>query len=353
MVGRGCKLGLVIACGVVACTTPEPTSFDAGVERSVDWAPASLGGVIPSPERNPLTKAGVALGRRLFYDRSLSADGAVACATCHIQRRAFADGISRGSDGVSGQRLGRHAPVLQNLAWHDTGLFWDGGASDLESLVVAPLISPDELGADPDQLVEALADDSVYVEQFDEAFGAAPSLPLLMRAVAQFMRTLISGQSRYDAFVAGEATLSPDQASGLRVFEQHCASCHPAPFFTDHDFHNLGLETEFSEDPEDLRKGRGRITERAEDFGRFKTPSLRNVTVSAPYLHDGRLYDLREVLARYRDGLVMSEQLAPELIQANGEPGIPMSDDDLDDLEAFLGTLEDREFLNAPKFGQP
>jgi cytochrome c peroxidase len=342
-----------MAGGVVACTTPEPSSFDAGFERSIDWAPPAFGGVIPSPERNPLTQAGVGLGRRLFYDRSLSADGAVSCATCHIQGRAFADGISRGSDGVSGQRLGRHAPVLQNLAWHDLGLFWDGGASDLESLVVAPLISPDELGADPDQLVEALADDPLYVQQFDEAFGAEPSLPLLMRAVAQFMRTLVSGQSRYDAFVAGEATLSADQMSGLRVFEQHCVSCHPAPFFTDHDFHNLGLETEFSDDPEDLRKGRGRITEREADFGRFKTPSLRNVTVSAPYLHDGRLYDLRAVLERYRDGLVVSDHLDPALIQDNGEAGLPISDQDIDHLEAFFETLEDRRFLNAPEFGEP
>jgi len=340
---------------VAACPSSEPAAIlpDAVQVPAIDEAPASFGGRIPSPMRNPLSEAGVALGRRLFYDASLSADGAVSCASCHLQNKAFSDGVPLGSEGVSGETLGRHAPVLQNLAWHDRGLFWDGGASDLESLVVAPLEHPDEMASDPADVIERLHNDPSYVAAFAAAFTAPPNMAYLMRAVAQFLRTLVSGASRYDAYRAGEIVLSDVEMRGLSVFERACSSCHPPPFFTDHDFHNLGLEAEFSDDPEDLRKGRGRITEERADFGKFKTPSLRNLHVSKPYLHDGRFGTLREVLERYRDGLPDRAALDPLLRNAQGRAGLDLSDQELDDLEVFLVALEDPAFLTNEAFAQP
>jgi cytochrome c peroxidase len=360
---RSCQLGAVLigALSSIGCPgptpepdpNPEPPQADAGPARALDWAPPGLGGTIPSPPRNPLTAAGIALGRRLFYDPGLSLDGTVACATCHLQRKAFSDGVPLGSDGVSGRTLGRHAPVLQNLAWHDQGFFWDGGASDLESLVVAPLSHPDEMASEPLDVVDRLTQDTSYVSAFADAFAAAPSVTFLMRAVAQFLRVLVSGTSRYDASVAGELTLNATELRGQTVFERACAACHPPPFFSDHDFHNLGLETEFSDDPEDLRKGRGRITEDEADYGKFKTPSLRNLRAGKPYLHDGRFWTLRQVLERYRSGLPDSPDLDPLLRDAQGLARLELSDTDLDDLEAFLETLHDQQFLNNDAFAEP
>jgi cytochrome c peroxidase len=223
----------------------------------------------------------------------------------------------------------------------------------LESLVVAPLEHPDEMASDPADVIERLHNDPSYVAAFAAAFAAPPNMAYLMRAVAQFLRTLVSGASRYDAYRAGEVVLSDVEMRGLSVFERACASCHPPPFFTDHDFHNLGLESEFSDDPEDLRKGRGRITEERADFGKFKTPSLRNLRVSKPYLHDGRFWTLREVLERYRADLPDRADLDPLLRNAQGRAGLDLSDQELDDLEVFLATLEDPAFLTNEAFAQP
>ena len=348
MVGRGKQLAglFLLGLGSVSCAVEHTRDLDGVERRAINWAPTVFGGVIPSPARNPLTEPGVALGRRLFYDRRLSADGQVSCATCHRQRQAFADAQPLASSGVSGERLARHAPVLQNLAWLEDGLFWDGGAYDLESLMAAPLTDEHEMAAEPRQLVDFLLNDPAYLRAFQDAFSAEPSMAYTMRALAQFVRTLVSAQSPYDDFIAGRGSLSPAQLDGLRVFERACATCHPAPFFTDHQFHNLGLETEFSDDPEDVRKGRGRITESPAHYGQFKTPSLRNVTRSAPYLHDGRINDLRGVLERYRSGIEATEGLDPIFRRADGRLGLTLSNRDLDALEAFLEALEDPTFFN-------
>ena len=355
MVGRGKQLAslLLLGFGGLSCAPEQTSDRDDSDRRAIHWAPHSFGGVIPSPARNPLTPAGIALGRRLFYDRSLSADGNVSCATCHRQSQAFGDAQALASSGVSGERLARHAPVLQNLAWLDEGLFWDGGASDLESLMAAPLTDEHEMAADPEQLVAYLGNDSSYPEAFAQAFGAEPSIAFVMRALAQFVRTLISAQSPYDDYIAGHGSLSVGQLNGLRVFERACATCHPAPFFTDHKFHNLGFETQFSDDPEDVRKGRGRITESPAHYGQFKTPSLRNVTRSAPYLHDGRMDDLRAVLERYRSGIELVEGLDPVFRRQDGRLGLQLSTSEIDDLEAFLGALEDPHFFTNPDWGAP
>lgn len=321
-----------------ACREPEPTPA-----APIAWpVPANLGAELPQPERNPITAEGVALGRALFFDPRLSGSGSLACATCHRPRLAHSDGLVR-STGASGEPLLRHTPALVNLAWMD-GYFWDGGAHDLESQVFAPLFGRSEMNADADALLAWLAADPEYDAAFVGAFGRGPSLPLLARAIAQFERTLVSASSRYDCYVRGEdpTALSEHEQRGLRLFRRHCATCHVPDLFTDGGYHNTGLDAVFPEDHERLAWGRGRITHSRLDIGKFKTPTLRNVAITAPYMHDGRFATLQDVLDHYRRGLVRSTTLAPELTDPERSPA-GIDDDGSAAIIAFLHALTDRE----------
>ncbi|MEZ4450851.1 MAG: cytochrome c peroxidase [Nannocystaceae bacterium] len=306
----------------------------------IRWpVPANLGGELPSPARNPITAEGVALGRRLFFDPGLSRTGTIACATCHRPELGFSDGGER-SVGASGRPLRRHTPALVNLAWMD-GYFWDGGARDLESQVFAPLFSDDEMGADLDSLLATLRGDPGYVDAFRQAFGAAPSLPFVARALAQYERTLVAADSRYDRHVRGEdpTALGVDERRGLELFRQSCAGCHVPDLFTDGAYHNTGLDAVFPEDHERVAWGRARITGECGDIGKFRTPSLRNVALTAPYMHDGRFATLGEVVDHYRGGFVRSPTLDPRIAGPDGAPRIVLSDDDAAALVAFLEAL--------------
>jgi cytochrome c peroxidase len=303
--------------------------------------PSNLAESLPQPEHNPMTEAGVRLGERLFFDPQLSGSDEIACATCHRPELAFGDDVPR-SRGAADEPLARHTPVLVNLAWA-SGTFWDGGAKNLESQVFAPLSSPMEMDQDLDELLEELRSDADYPAMFRRAFDDGITLANVARAIAQFERTLISGDSRYDRFVRDEpgGDLDAREVAGLEAFERHCASCHVPDFFTDYGYHNNGLDEHFPEDDERIAWGRGRITHAAEDIGRFKTPTLRNVSVSAPYMHDGRFATLEEVLTHYRHGVRSSPTLAPQLVGPDGGLGIEMSDEDAAAIIAFLGALTD------------
>jgi cytochrome c peroxidase len=266
---------------------------------------------------------------------------------------AFSDGVQRGDAGVSGAVLARHAPVLQNLAWADQGLFWDGGASDLESLILAPLTDADEMASSLPDLLARLAQDPAYLSDFEAAFDEGMTQANLMRALAQFMRSLVSWNSTYDRVMRGQAQWPLEADRGHEVFTRYCITCHPAPWFTDHRFHNMGLDATFPELFEHPERGRARISEDEADLGAYKTPSLRNVSVTAPYLHDGRLHSLRAVVERYRDGVIDGPALDPMLRGDDGAVGFPLSDDDLDALVVFLGQLVDPGFLNDPAHGAP
>lgn len=303
--------------------------------------PSNLADEVPQPDHNPMTEAGVTLGRELFFDPLLSGNDDISCATCHRPDLAFSDGLPR-SVGAAGTPLSRHTPVLVNLAW-SSGYFWDGGAKNLESQAFAPLTNIGEMNQDLDTLVVELQRDPNYPEMFSRAFDDGITLANMARALAQFERTLISGSSRYDRFVRGEpgGELDERELEGLAAFERHCASCHVPDFFTDHAFHNNGLDDEFPEHDERIAWGRARITHDPADIGAFKTPTLRNVTLTAPYMHDGRFASLEEVLDHYRSGVRASPTLARELIAADGMPGIRMSDAEARAILSFLGTLAD------------
>ncbi|MBM7119045.1 cytochrome-c peroxidase [Archangium primigenium] len=340
---------LLVACGPGPASDPGPGQAPTGPVLPLGHT------ALPSPEDNPLTPEGVALGRWLFYAPQLSSNGQVSCATCHVQARAFALDVPLATLGVSGRPLARHTPTLINLAWAG-GLFWDGGAKNLESLSLAPLTHADEMGqADLQALMDRLAATPEAVRRFEAAFGpGGPSLSHLLRALAQFQRTLVSADSRYDRWRRGEpgAGLSTLERAGHDLVRERCAPCHGSELFTDQAFHNNGLDAVFGTG-EQVTRGRGRVTLRAEDTGRYKTPTLRNVARSAPYMHDGRFPTLDAVLEHYRHGMVDSPTLDGAFRRAPAPPGVPLTDLEKTALLAFLDTLTDEAFLTSPDLGPP
>jgi len=334
-----------VAAIVTACELPAPIAPSPELVQL--QVPVNFPAPLPQPAHNQATKQGILLGKKLFFDPALSVNGKVSCATCHQPEKAFSDGQALSIAGVSGKALKRHAPALMNLAWMK-GLFWDGGAKNLESLSFAPLRHPDEMGQDIVKLVARLQQHPTYPGLFKAAFGSdSITAAALSRALAQYQRTLISANSRYDRYVRNEQseTLTEQELQGLYIFKKNCSSCHATDLFTDNRYHNNGLDNTFPEGDEDLYFGYGRISRKGEDKGKYKTPTLRNIAITAPYMHDGRFKTLEEVLQHYSSGVKWSATLAPEL-QRHTQPGIPLTTAEQQKLIIFLHTLTDEEFVD-------
>lgn len=322
----------------------------AGPAAFAPAVPANLPQIVPSPVRNPLTREGVLLGRKLFYDVRLSGNNSISCASCHQPDRAFSDGVALSTAGASGVALLRHAPALQNVAWAG-GLFWDGGGADLESVAFGPLTHPDEMDQDLISLETELRAVPAYAPLFAAAFpGQGITSVTVARALAQFQRTLISGNSAYDRWTRHEpgAVLTSDELAGLTFVQQKCGSCHAGELFTDFGYHNNGLDSSFPDDHERLAWGRGRITNRPEDKGKFKTPTLRNIALTAPYMHDGRFQTLDAVLDHYQDHVLESPTLDSAVRMTDGTPGIWMTFAERRQMVAFLNALTDTSFTRNP-----
>jgi cytochrome c peroxidase len=293
-----------------------------------------------APADSPLTEARAKLGRRLFYDSRLSRTGAVACASCHRQEHAFGDlaPVSRGVDGRTGTR---NAPALVNRAW-SSSLFWDGRAPSLEEVAGQPFENPLEMDLPLADAVEFVGRDAGYVREFATAFGGAlPSAETLRQALASFVRTLVSGTSPYDRHLRGnDSDFGPAARRGEALFfgRAGCFRCHPGGPFTNGGYFNNGTYVAGG-DP-----GRQMVTGRTGDLGKFKVPTLRNVAVSAPYMHDGSLATLHDVVDQYARGGRGDPSVDP-LIKA-----LALSDDDKGDLIAFLGSLTDIDFLTDIRF---
>ncbi|MBI1185057.1 cytochrome-c peroxidase [bacterium] len=306
------------------------------------------------PEYNKATQKGVALGRALFYDKNLSAAGTVSCASCHIQQKSFSDGLPQRQSELSGNKLMRNAPALINLGWME-GYFWDGGAPNLEFLNTGPLTSHDEMGQDLRQLVVLLQKDKQYQHMFMEAFGKdSIEFSDVSNALSQFSRSLISFGSAYDQWKSGGKELSEEAMKGYTLYKEHCSTCHTEGLFTDNSYHNNGLDSAFANDTLfGIEKGRYRITRRAEDMGKFKTPTLRNLSFTAPYMHDGRFANLQEVLQHYSGDLHQSATLDAALKGEDGSLGIDLSEADKMALTAFLEALTDYDFVENPAYSAP
>ncbi|APY08331.1 cytochrome-c peroxidase [Winogradskyella sp. J14-2] len=303
------------------------------------------------PADNPQTVEGVALGRKLFFDKILSADGTQSCASCHSPQNAFAENLptSIGVDGISGTR---NAMPLFNLAWNYGDRFnWDGSALSLERQAEEPVENPIELHSDWNNVVNRLQNHPEYPELFQLAFNTSTiTKELTTKALAQFERTLISANSKFDRYTLGQASLTPQELNGLDIFLREdkgdCFHCHGNPnnpLWTNNDFHNNGLDATFT----DL--GLGAVTGDPNDNGKFRSPSLRNLAYTAPYMHDGRFATLDEVIDHYSEGLQNSPTIDP-LMKQIAQGGVQLTAQEKADLKAFLLTLSDPSFLNNLDF---
>lgn len=350
-------VGILLFClFLVACNKNDDNNGYAPTPVTLE-VPQLFQELLPSPtipQDNPFTQEGIALGKRLFFDPILSADNSLACAMCHRPQDGFSDPrpFSLGVDGTMGFR---NSMPLQNLAFNGNNTFnWDGSANSLEAQALEPVINPIEMhNTWPNASAEIEADPS-YRTMFEEAFGTSTvDSTLVTKALAQFIRTLISGDAKFDRYLRGEVTLTQNELNGLNVFMDEargdCFHCHGNPnnpLWTDNLFHNNGLDAEFTD------RGRGDVTGDPRDFGLFKSPSLRNLAYSAPYMHDGRFATLEEVIDHYSEGLVFSETIDP-LMKAIAEGGVQLTPEDKADLKAFLLTLSDPSFINNPAFLPP
>ncbi len=346
---KGLLLILIMLCS--SCSSEDsgyqPTSLPLDIPEI--FSTNIIAPIIPT--ENPQTVEGVALGKKLFFDRILSADGTQSCATCHSPQSAFAENspTSVGIDGISGPR---NAMPLFNLAWNYGERFnWDGSALSLERQAEEPVENPIELHSNWDNVVDRLQNHPEYPELFQLAFNTSTiTKELTTKAIAQFERTLISANSKFDRYSLGLATLTPQELNGLDIFLREdkgdCFHCHGNPnnpLWTDNDFHNNGLDATFT----DL--GLGTITGDPNDNGKFRSPSLRNLAYSAPYMHDGRFATLDEVINHYSEGLQNSPTIDPLMKKIN-QGGVQLSAQDKADLKSFLLTLSDPSFLNNPDF---
>lgn len=302
--------------------------------------------------QNPMSKEGIGLGRMLFYDARLSANNKISCASCHDPRLAFADGTRLSTAGVAGTQLLRHAPALFNLAWASNGLFWDGGSTNLESQVFGPLTAHDEMAQNLYELIDELNAVPAYVAGFRDTFHEPVSSQNIAKALAQFQRSLVSANSRYDRYrqnVPG-SKLTPDELAGQVLVQQNCQVCHAGELFTDQEYHNNGIDDDFSNtDHEGVYTGRSRITYDLGDLGKFRTPSLRNLFLTAPYMHDGRFGTLEAVLEHYSSGIKTSATLDPRLPAS----GLNLSSVQKKQILAFLNTLTDQALTQNPEYQKP
>jgi cytochrome c peroxidase len=290
--------------------------------------PLGLDMYLPAPADNPITTAKLALGERLFAEERLSADGRTSCATCHQPQRAFTDG-RRVSRGVFGREGRRNVPSILNRGY-GTSFFWDGRAATIEDQVRQALAGSQDLGLPVSVAAERLSRDATYAAAFEIAFAAPVSADRLVQAVATFVRGARSGGSAVDRFLAGgAAALSPVARRGYALFTgaARCSRCHAGPLFTDEDFHNTGVS--WGRDA-----GRFEVTRVPQDRGRFKTPSLRDLALTAPYMHDGSVDRLEDVVEFYDRGGGANPNL-----DASIRP-LRLSVDQRADLVSFLRALQ-------------
>lgn len=296
---------------------------------------------------NPLTEEGFRLGRKLFYDTRLSRDNTISCGSCHQNFAGFAHSAHPLSHGIDGLFGSRNAPGLFNLNWHPS-FMWDGSVTHLEIQPLTPITDPVEMDETLDNVIAKLQLDAVYEQLFSDAFGDNAITPQrIFKALAQFQGMLVSANSKYDRYMRGEpgVVFSESEQRGFQLFsEKQCASCHVPPLFTDFSFRNNGLSYNVA-----LKdSGRARTTGLSSDVNKFKVPSLRNVSVSAPYMHDGRFNSLAQCLTHYSQGINQTENLDSGL-----KNGIPMTIPEMQDIIQFLGTLNDDAFLKDPRFTDP
>jgi cytochrome c peroxidase len=317
------------------------------------------------PADNPLTNEGVALGRMLFYETKLSSNNTMSCGSCHQQNKAFTDGLAK-AVGVDGIANPRGTMSLANVMWSNT-LTWDGAFPTLDAQAHKPIENPIEMHQSLATGVAKLQNTTTYPPLFQAAFGTKTiTSDLLLKALTQFERTLISSNSRYDRFMKTQQGLSTDERAGLKLYSEHiaprivrgaeCFHCHTLPLASSNfaaQFFNNGLDITFAD------AGRGIVTGLPTDNGKFVAPTLRNITLTAPYMHDGRFTTLEQVLDHYSDHVQMnSPGLDVNLIQGINDPifnpgRMGLTATEKRQVIAFLKTLTDSTFITDKRFSDP
>jgi cytochrome c peroxidase len=328
------------------------------------------------PEDNPLTVEGIELGRHLFYDERLcgylgeNPDSMMSCATCHVQANNFDVGMTNprfpdgATFGLSGKSTPHNTMPLMNLVFNGEGYFWNGMIHEsnpnaqqrsLEDVVLMGIIAPHEMNSTPERAVYALQQNSKYPALFKKAFGTEDiNIARIQKAIAQFIRTLVSGNSKFDRYLSGKETLTDAEMRGYLLFATEegadCFHCHGGsgtPLFTTNLYYNNALLSEFSD-----QRDRYAVTHNTQDIGAYRAPSLRNCMVSPPYMHNGCFKTIDEVLDFYNFGLKNSLYVHP-LMHKLEQGGAYLTPLQIADLKAFLHTLTDNDFLINPKFSKP
>lgn len=344
--------------------------FESCTKDKTGFSPTPYNLDIPShfpnmviPIDNPMTVEGVELGKKLFYEKRLSGDNTMSCASCHNQSFSFSD-TNRYSTGIDGIQGNRQAMALVNIGYEEY-FFWDGRAKTLEEQILEPVSNPVEMHQSWTKAVEQLNSDQVYRNMFYQAFGdAGIDSVKVAKAIAQFLRTFISGNSKYDVMYKYEngmnlsnsetqvlQTIESEEWAGYDLFKSlngaDCFHCHNGPLMRVNKFSNNGLEPNLIND-----LGRYNVTNNPEDYYKFKVPTLRNIALTAPYMHDGRFGTLEEVIDHYSSGIHMSPTLDP-LIEFGAQGGVQLSESEKYLLKKFLLTLTDYNFVNNVNFNEP
>ena len=295
---------------------------------------------------NPITENGFILGRTLFYDPILSRDNTVSCGSCHIQASAFTHHGHDISHGIDDKLGTRNTPAIQNLLWQKN-FFWDGGVHNIELISINPIENPVEMDLAFDSALVRLQNHPNYPTLFKNAFGDEKVSGITtLNALGQFMRMLLSANSKYDRYILGSEPFTITEKEGLNIFRAKCNACHTEPLFTNNAFINNGVYKKFPFD-----KGRYNISLLPEDEGKFKVPSLRNISYTAPYMHNGQFTSLDAVLDHYTNGIRQHPTLDTLLVQ-DGTYGITISEDEKIKLKVFLETLNDEHFIQNTLFKQ-
>ena len=351
-----------LACGIVAviCLSARGLYMPGEATPLHIAYPDYFGGRIELPADNPTTTQGVYVGRMLFYETALSANNRVSCATCHQQKLAFTDG-RRFSEGADGTPQPRNTMSLANLLWV-RHLFWDGRANGLEQQAQTPLTAIHEMGQSLEASAEKLRNKKIYAPYFREAFGTdSITGDKIVKALSQFERTLVSAGSRYDKYLQGRYQPTPSERNGIALFYTNpnpagnirgaaCSHCHGGPKTFTELFHNNGLDS-IPKDP-----GREKITGQPYDKGRFRVVTLRNIALTAPYMHDGRFNTLEEVISHYNEHIIENDLLSPFLQNNSNTAGgqsLDLTPQEKKDLLAFLHMLTDSSFITDKRFSNP
>ncbi|MCF8201502.1 MAG: cytochrome-c peroxidase [Crocinitomicaceae bacterium] len=329
MMLRFLSIALLLICGFVALRCGQTQDLNATV-------------LVPAPSDNPQNAEKIALGRKLFFDKRLSLDGSISCASCHDPQKAFSDQRSK-SIGINGQLSERNAPSILNAAFLKTAMF-DAHLATLELQAIVPIQEPVEMGHNMKILIKQLRQIPEYQAAAQAIFGRDFDAWVLTRSLAAFERSLLSMNAPFDQYMAGDKkAMSKDQLAGWRIFsdELYCTKCHPAPYFTTYEAANNGLYTSYEGKTD---QGRFRIHHDSSDIGKFKIPSLRNLPLTYPYMHDGSINSMEAALEHYQKGGAGHPLQDPRILS------FELSTKEKAQLLAFFNALVDTSYLRRNGF---